>query len=60
MEEPPGGRLSSTLVKPYGILIRNLRKITNHTLNREPKWRNRTPKYTTGYDPERPSKIHPL
>ncbi len=60
MDEPPGGRISSTLVTPYGVLIRNLRKITNHTLNREPKWRNRKPAYTTGYDPERPSKTHPL
>ena len=60
MDEPPGARLSSTLVKPYGTLIRNLRKITNHTLNEEPRWRNKRPEYTTGYDPERPEKMHPL
>jgi hydrogenase small subunit len=60
MDEPPGGRISSTLIQPYGVLIRNLRKITNHALNREPKWRNKEPAYTTGYDPDRPNKTHPL
>lgn len=60
MDEPPGARISSVLIKPYGVLIRNLRKITNHTLNKEPKWRNREPTYTTGYDPDRPNKTHPL
>ncbi len=57
---PPGPRTSSFLIKPYGVLIRNLRKITNHTLNKEPKWRNKEPSYTTGYDPDRPNKTHPL
>jgi hydrogenase small subunit len=60
MDEPPGGRISSILVKPYGTLIRNLRKITNRTLNKEPKWRNNGRVYTTGYDPNRPGKMHPL
>jgi hydrogenase small subunit len=60
MDEPPGARISSFLVKPYGALIRNLRKITNRTLNKEPKWRNNERKYTTGYDPNRPEKMHPL
>jgi hydrogenase small subunit len=60
MDEPPGARISSTLIKPYGVLIRNLRKITNHTLNREPKWRNTKPTYTTGYEADRPNKTHPL
>jgi hydrogenase small subunit len=60
MDEPPGGHLSSSLVKPYGLLIRNLRRITNRTLNKEPKWRNNAPNYTTGYDPNRPEKMHPL
>ena len=30
MDEPPGGTLSSMLIKPYGALIRALRGITNH------------------------------
>jgi hydrogenase small subunit len=60
MDEPPGGRISSILIKPYGTLIRNLRKITNRTLNKEPKWRNNGREYTTGYEPNRPGKMHPL
>ncbi|MFZ0606945.1 MAG: hydrogenase expression protein HypE [Xanthobacteraceae bacterium] len=60
MDEPPGGRISSTLIKPYGVLIRSLRKITNRTLNKEPKWRNNGRKYSTGYDPNQPEKMHPL
>jgi hydrogenase small subunit len=60
MDEPPGGRISSVLIKPYGVLIRNLRKITNRTLNKEPKWRNNGREYMTGYDPKRPEKMHPL
>jgi hydrogenase small subunit len=49
MAEPPGATVSSQLIAPYGMLIRNLRKITNHTLNEEPKWRHNKPKLTTGY-----------
>jgi hydrogenase small subunit len=60
MDEPPGARILSVLVKPYGTLIRNLRKITNRTLNKEPKWRNNERTSTTGYDPNRPEKMHPL
>jgi hydrogenase small subunit len=60
MDEPPGARISSVLVKPYGVLIRNLRKITNRTINKEPKWRNTDAKITTGYDPRHPEKMHPL
>ena len=52
MDEPPGAVLSSSLIKPYGALIRNLRKITNHTLNKEPKWRHNGPELTTGYRAE--------
>ena len=49
MDEPPGAVLSSGMVKPYGFVIRNLRKITNATLNKEPKWRHNKPDLTTGY-----------
>jgi len=51
MDEPPGATLSSSLGKPYGLLIRTLRAITNGTVNREPRWRKRTDALTTGYDP---------
>jgi len=41
--------LSSNLIKSYGPLIRSLRKLTNNTLNHEPKWRHNGAKLTTGY-----------
>jgi hydrogenase small subunit len=49
MDEPPGAVLSSNLIKSYGPLIRSLRKLTNNTLNDEPKWRHNGSKLTTGY-----------
>jgi hydrogenase small subunit len=42
--------LSSTLVGPYGRLIRSLRAITNRTVNREPEWRHNRAALTTGVD----------
>lgn len=48
MEQPPGGTVSSGLVRPYGTLVRNLRVLTKNTLNREPKWRHNRPELTTG------------
>jgi hydrogenase small subunit len=60
MDEPPGARISSVLVKPYGVLIRNLRRLTNHTLNKEPKWRHNRPTSNTGYRPDKPEQTYPL
>ncbi|HEX4124922.1 MAG TPA: hypothetical protein VHY37_09380 [Tepidisphaeraceae bacterium] len=51
MDEPPGGSLSSTVVSVYGSVIRNLRRITNVTANKEPKWRHPGERLTTGYHP---------
>jgi hydrogenase small subunit len=51
MDEPPGGKVSSAASKVYGTMIRSLRSITHHTVNKEPKWRHRQPKLTTGYEP---------
>jgi hydrogenase small subunit len=51
MDEPPGGVLSSSMVSMYGKLIRKLRSFTNTTANKEPKWRHRGPRLTTGYLP---------
>ena len=51
--------MSSTLIKPYGWIIRALRPLTTSTLNKEPKWRHNRPKLTTGYQPphaNRPSR----
>ncbi|CAB3699297.1 hypothetical protein LMG1866_02479 [Achromobacter ruhlandii] len=49
MDPPPGAALSSNLIQPYGRLIRALRRLTNSTLNKEPKWRHKRPELTTGY-----------
>ena len=49
MDEPPGGKLSSTVVTAYGTAIRTLRKLTNDTVNKEPKWRHPRAELTTGY-----------
>ncbi len=51
MDEPPGAILSSALVTMYGKMIRSLRGLTNDTVNKEPKWRHRGPRLTTGYHP---------
>jgi hydrogenase small subunit len=51
MDEPPGGRLSSNAILPYGAIIQRLRRLTNTTLNKEPKWRHNRPQLTTGYEP---------
>jgi hydrogenase small subunit len=51
MDMPPGGSLSSMLIKPYGQFVRRMRGITNATVNREPKWRHNGPALTSGYEP---------
>ncbi|HKV83411.1 MAG TPA: hydrogenase expression protein HypE [Ktedonobacterales bacterium] len=51
MDEPPGAKLSTTSIGVYGGMIRRLRSITNHTLNKEPKWRHTGATLTTGYTP---------
>lgn len=54
MDAPPGGTLSSTITKGYGSVIRQLRSLTNITVNREPKWRHNNPELTSGYNPRWP------
>jgi hydrogenase small subunit len=54
MDAPPGGTVSSGMLKAYGPLIRKLRGITNRTVNKEPKWRHNRPELTTGYQPRWP------
>lgn len=51
MDEPPGATVSSYLIGLYGSLIRNLRALTNDTVNKEPRWRHRGNQLTTGYHP---------
>jgi hydrogenase small subunit len=52
MDEPPGARISAGTIGVYGAAIRSLRSITNHTVNKEPKWRHPGRKLTTGYQPQ--------
>jgi len=52
MDQPPGSVLSTGLVRPYGGLVRALRRLTNSTLNKEPKWRHNGPQLTTGHHPQ--------
>ncbi|HEY2380870.1 MAG TPA: hydrogenase expression protein HypE [Terriglobia bacterium] len=52
MDEPPGASFSSATVSVYGKMITSLREITNHTVNKEPKWRHRGTRLTSGYEPE--------
>ena len=51
--------LSTNLIRPYGALIRNLRKLTDRQVDKEPLWRHNRAEYTTGYEPQRPEKLHP-
>lgn len=49
MDEPPGGKVSSTVSGLYGGVIRSMRKLTNDTVNKEPKWRRPGRDLLTGY-----------
>lgn len=60
MDEPPGALLSSNMIRPYGVLIRNLRRLTDRQVDKEPRWRHNRAEYTTGYEPARPEKLHPM
>ena len=51
MDEPPGGKVSSTVSGVYGSVIRALRGFTNDTVNKEPKWRHTGAQLATGYQP---------
>jgi hydrogenase small subunit len=51
MDEPPGGSMSSAIMKFYGPFIRTMRGITNKAANEEPKWRHNKEALTSGYDP---------
>ena len=49
MDEPPGSKLSSNTSRTYGTVIRRLRAVTARTVDKEPSWRQKGPKLTTGY-----------
>jgi hydrogenase small subunit len=56
MDTPPGGTVSSALIKNYGSLVRSMRAITNRSANKEPKWRHNKPELTSGYQPRWPER----
>jgi hydrogenase small subunit len=49
MDEPPGARVSTLASGLYGGAVRGLRKITEKTLDDEPKWRTPGDQLLTGY-----------
>jgi hydrogenase small subunit len=49
MDEPPGSKASTSVIGVYGAVVRNLRKLTQSTLNKEPSWRHKGRELTTGY-----------
>jgi hydrogenase small subunit len=49
MDEPPGSKVSTTAVMPYGTMVRKLRSFTQSAANAEPKWRHPGTKLVTGY-----------
>lgn len=51
MDEPPGAKVSSKASGAYGAVVRKLRQMTAHTVDREPKWRHTGETLTTGYRP---------
>jgi hydrogenase small subunit len=52
MDEPPGAKVSTMASGLYGSAIRGLRRITEHTLDEEPRWRKRSKELLTGYKGE--------
>jgi len=49
MDEPPGSKVSTTAIAPYGTMVRKLRSFTQQAGNEEPKWRHTGSKLVTGY-----------
>jgi hydrogenase small subunit len=49
MDEPPGAKLSSRGSTVYGKAVRRLRKVTERTLDKEPRWRTKGRELKTGF-----------
>jgi hydrogenase small subunit len=49
MDAPPGATVSTGVSQLYGGVMRQLRNLTNDTVNKEPSWRHRGSQLTTGY-----------
>jgi hydrogenase small subunit len=52
MDPPPGARVSAVGSTIYGTAIRALRRITQKTVDEEPKWRVKGNELLTGYKGE--------
>src|SRR3954452_21247625 len=48
MDEPPGAKLSTSTVGVYGSTMSRLRSMTTRTLDKEPRWRTKGKRLTTG------------
>jgi hydrogenase small subunit len=48
MDEPPGAKLSTTVVNAWGATLRRLRSVTQHTIDQEPRWRKPGAQLTSG------------
>jgi hydrogenase small subunit len=49
MDEPPGSKFSTAASGLYGGMVRALRQITMHSLDKEPRWRRKGADLQTGY-----------
>ncbi|HKU81492.1 MAG TPA: hypothetical protein VJP76_04905 [Candidatus Tumulicola sp.] len=49
MDEPPGGKISSTVATATGTVMKALRNFTTSTLDKEPSWRRKGKTLATGY-----------
>ena len=43
MDEPPGNKLSTNVIRAWGATLRKLRGATAHVVDQEPKWRKPVP-----------------
>jgi len=43
MDEPPGAKVSTKAMSVYGAIIRTLRSVTLHAVDKEPRWRHPGP-----------------
>jgi hydrogenase small subunit len=48
MDEPPGGKLSTNVIRAWGATLRKLRGATAHVVDQEPKWRKPGSQLLTG------------
>ncbi len=54
MDEPPGAKVSTNVIGLYGNAIGRCAASPQSTADKEPKWRHKGAKLTTGYQPRSP------